>query len=114
MVPASAPAGGESQVEEGFALLRDELSNNEVFRFNPVASGGYFVSITNNDESLPFWCFLYIQANAGLISSQIYHPDGEQVAVEVMSKVHDTIRRCIHRVNQQLLLKRYAINAIVY
>lgn len=114
MVPASAPAGGESQVEEGFALLASELDKNEAFRFNPVASGGYFVSIPNNDKSLPFWCFLYVQANAGLISSQIYHPEGEQVAVEVMSKIHDTIRRCIHRVNQELLLKRYEPYTIVH
>jgi hypothetical protein len=41
------------------------------------------------------------------VSSQIYHPKGEQVALEVMNRVHDTIRTCIHRVNQQLLLNRY-------
>ncbi len=107
MVPSSAPAGGESQVGEGFGLLHEELCTNEVYLFNPVASGGYYISGTNNgEESLPFWCFLYVQSNEGLVSSQIYHPEGERGAVEVISRIHDTIRGCIHRVNQQLLLKR--------
>jgi hypothetical protein len=108
MVPASAPAGSESQVIEGFALLHDELCKNEVYRFTPVASGGYYVSVPmEGNSALPFWCFLYVQTNEGLVSSQIYHPEGEHVAVEVMSKINASIRNCIHRVNQQLLLTRY-------
>jgi hypothetical protein len=106
MVPASAPAGGESEVGEGFGLLNEELRVNEVFNFNPVASGGYFVSGTKSDPSLLFWCFVYVQPSDGLVSLQVYHPEGEQVAVEVMSRIHETIRSCIHRVNQQLLLNR--------
>lgn len=106
MVPASAPAGGEAEVAEGFLLLGDEIRRNQDFDFKPVASGGFFVSNTNDDKLLAFWCFIYVHPSQGLITSQIYHPDGEGVAVQVMSRIHDSLRSCLHRVNQKLLLNR--------
>jgi hypothetical protein len=106
MVPASAPAGGESQVAEGFALLHDELRRSRSFRFHQVSSGGYFIA-GRDQGALAFWCFIYCHENEGLVSSQIYHPEGEHIAVEVMNRIHDTVRTYIHRVNQQLLLNRY-------
>ena len=105
MVPASAPAGGESQVLEGFALLNDEMRRSRTFRFHQVSSGGCYVA-DPDQRGLTFWCFIYTHMSDGLVSSQIYHPGGEQVAVEVMKRIHDTIRTYIHRVNQQLLLNR--------
>jgi len=105
MVPASAPAGAESQVMEGFALLHNEMRRSKSLFFHHVASGGYFVSDSERG-SLAFWCFVYTHTNEGLVSSQVYHPEGEQMAVTVMNRVHDTIRTYIHRVNQQLLLNR--------
>ena len=105
MVPASAPAGGESQVVEGFALLHDEMRRSRTFRFHQVSSGGYYVA-DPDQRGLTFWCFIYSHTSDGLVTSQIYHPGGEQVAVEVMKRIHDTIRTYIHRVNQQLLLNR--------
>jgi hypothetical protein len=107
MVPASAPAGGESEVEEGFSLLGTELTSNTTFAFEAVSGGGFFVSgKQDGDKSLDFWCFLYVQKSEGIIFSQVYHPEGEEKAMDVMSKVHDLACSCIHRVNQQVLLKR--------
>jgi hypothetical protein len=108
MVPASAPAGGESEVEEGFLLLNTELRNNGTFELRPVSGGGFVVvsGTEKVDEALEFWCFVYVQKRDGIVSSQIYHRDGEGRAMEVMSKVHDVVCLCVHRVNQQLLLKR--------
>ena len=107
MVPASAPAGGEREVEEGFLLLNSEVKKNVFFEFRSVTRGGFVISGTEEaNKPLDFWCFLYVQSNDGIVSSQIYHRDGEEKASEVLSKVHRVICSCVHRVNQQLLLKR--------
>lgn len=108
MVPASAPAGGESEVEEGFLLLNSELRNNGAFELRPVPGGGFVVVSGKDriDEALEFWCFVYVQKSDGIVSSQLYHRDGEEKAMMVMSKIHDVVCVCVHRANQQLLLKR--------
>jgi hypothetical protein len=107
MVPASAPAGGELEVEEGFLLLTSELHNNVSFDFEPVSGDGFVVSSAEKgDKALEFWSFVYLQKSEGIVSSQIYHPEGEEKAMAVTSRVHEVISSCVHRVNQQLLLKR--------
>ena len=107
MVPSSAPAGGESEVEEGFRILNTELRNNGTFNLKSVTGGGFMVADTVSfDQSLECWCFVKVNKNEGLVSAQAYHPEGEQKATEVMSNIHAVVRSCVHRVNQQLLLKR--------
>lgn len=108
MVPASAPGGGEVEVEEGYHILDGELRNNGSVALKALSAGGYFVSSMSGEEKpVEFWCLLTIQRSLGKISSQTYHPGGEAVAMAVMSRIQDVLRSCIHRVNQQLLLKRY-------
>ena len=107
MVPAAAPAGGEAEVEEGLLVLEMELVNNGYFVLQPLADGVYFVSsIAGEEVPLQFWCLLKLQRSNGTISSQIYHPDGEEVAISVMSRIHSVLCSCINLVNQQLLLRR--------
>jgi hypothetical protein len=107
MVPSSAPAGGESEVEEGFRILNTELRNNGTFNLKSVTGGGFMVADTvSSHQSLECWCFVKVNKSEGLVSAQAYHPEGEQKATEVMSNIHAVVRSCVHRVNQQLLLKR--------
>jgi hypothetical protein len=109
MVPATAPAGGEAEVEEGFQILHGEIRKNGSFPMK-VVPGGFVVAATKEDAimGLEFWCFVKIGTSEGVIFSQIYHPDGEEEALKVMTRVHDAMMACVHRVNQQLLLKGYA------
>ena len=107
MVTASAPAGGESEVEEGFRLLNFELQRNRSFKLELVSGGGFVVIETGNEKAaLEFWCFVKVLQSEGIISASIYHPNGEEMALKVMSNIHDVISSCVHRVNQHLLLKR--------
>jgi hypothetical protein len=107
MMPAAAPAGGEAEVSEGFHILDLELQNNGSFILKPVPGASYLISSTiEQDEPLEFWCLLNVQNTNGIISSQIYHPGGEEAALGIMTRVHDMLCACIHRANQQLLLRR--------
>jgi hypothetical protein len=106
MVPSSAPAGGEFEVEEGFLSLKAELRNNEDLTFKSLSGGGFVVfPPEGSDDVLEFYCFVYVEKGEGVIS-QMYHPEGEEKAAEVMSRIHSVVRSCVHRVNQVLLLKR--------
>lgn len=108
MAPASAPAGGEVEVDEGFHILDGEMRSSRSVTLKAVSAGCYFVcSIPGEEKAMEFWCLLTIHRNSGTISSQTYHPEGEAAAMAVTSKIHDFLSSCVHRVNQQLLLKRY-------
>lgn len=107
MTSASAPAGSEAQVEEGFRLLNTELQSEIYFAFKPLSTGGFVVfPAEGTSEELDFWCFVYVDKNAGIIISQMYHPEGKGRATEVLTPVFYVLRSCLHRVNQKLLLKR--------
>jgi len=83
-----------------------ELINNASFVLRPLTDGVYFLSSIAGDESpLQFWCLLKLQRSNGTISSQIYHPDGEEVAMHVMAHIHSVLCSYINLVNQQLLLR---------
>eukprot|EP00934_Nitzschia_sp_Nitz4_P004171 Nitzschia sp. Nitz4//scaffold20_size174350//160042//170970//NITZ4_002134-RA/size174350-augustus-gene-0.39-mRNA-1//1//CDS//3329541905//4161//frame0 len=113
LVPASAPAGGESEVEEGFVLLAEAFKEIPDFSFEPAGGGCFLVYNRASVDTLDFWCFVYVQPSDGLVLSQIYHPGGEEVAVNVVSNVQRTIRSSIHKVNQELMLKSLHINRSV-
>ena len=102
---ASAPAGRETEVEEGFLLLNTELLNTTDFTFKPTTTEGGFVVFPKESEELAFWCFVNVKKGEGIVS-QMYHPGGEEKASEVMSGVYSVVNSCVHRVNQKLLLKR--------
>lgn len=107
MMPAAAPAGGEAEVEEGLLVLEMELMNNSSFVLKPLPDGVYFVSsVTGKEVPLQFWCLLKLQRSNGTISSQIYHPEGDVIATDVLSRIHGILCSCINVVNQQLLLRR--------
>ena len=107
MMPAAAPAGGEAEVEEGFLALEMELSNNSHLTLKALPDGVYFVSgVAGKEISLDFWCLLKLQRSTGTISSQVYHPDGEAAAMNILSHIHSVLCSCINNANQRLLLRR--------
>jgi hypothetical protein len=109
MTSASAPAGSEAQVEveEGFLLLNIELKSEINFTFKPLSVDGFVVfPVEGSDTSLEFWCFVYINKDEGVINLNMYHPEGKEKSKEVISSMHSVVRSCLHRVNQNLLLKR--------
>ena len=108
MVPASAPAGGESEVSEGLILLETELLSNRIFNFSTAAGGGFLVSSKGQDSmaAFDFWCLVGIEETEGIITVRIYHPLGKDKASSLSCDIHTEISLALHRVNQQLLLKR--------
>ena len=107
-MPAAAPAGGEAEVEEGFRILDTELRKNTSCLVKPLVGAMYFIGALGwtDEASVEFWCLLHLQSSRGNIAAQVYHPDGQDSAMEVMTQIHDVLCSCIHRTNQQLLLRR--------
>jgi len=84
MVLASAPAGGEEATSQGFTLLREELEKNGRFVLQKFR-GNVFIAMegTSNLTALDFWCFINIK---NTISVKVYHPEGPDMAFEVMKR----------------------------
>lgn len=103
MVPLSTSTGDESAIEDGLVVLQTEFHNNSEFTFKPVSREGLVIFPAEGTE-VAFWCFLYVRKGVGIVS-QMYHPGGEDKASQVLSKVYSVVDFCLHRVNQQLLLR---------
>ncbi|KAL3920082.1 MAG: hypothetical protein SGILL_003438 [Bacillariaceae sp.] len=109
MMPAAAPAGGETEAREGFAVLDEKLRSHDSLVLIPLQENQYFVSGIREDnrENVRFWCLISFENGNGVVSVQLYHPEGPPAAVDAMSKIHEVLSSCIHVTNQQLLLRRY-------
>lgn len=104
MVPASAPAGCDADVEEGFKLVLDELEKNDIISFKFYGDGGAIVVDTvTGVDLLKYWCFVKVLKRRGVISVTVHHPENSS---KIMCTVHEVISMCCHRVNQILLLQR--------
>lgn len=113
MVPASAPAGSEVEVELGFQMLMQELRSNEIVPLLAFGSGGFVaVEIEQGTETLAYWCFVNLRKTRSIITVEVYHPKGRQMGSDVLSTVNDFISACCHRVNQVLLLQRLHQNRV--
>jgi hypothetical protein len=107
MVPASAPAGAETEVDEGFQLLLDELQKQKTERLIPFGHNGFLFADTEPDsDALEYWCFVNVRKMRGDVAVEVHHRAGAEMASVVMADVHDLISMCCHRVNQILLLRR--------
>lgn len=106
MVPASAPAGAETEVDEGFKLVLDELQKQKTERLIPFGDNGFLFADTEPGcDALEYWCFVNVRKMRGDIVVEVHHRDGTEMASVVMAAVHDLISMCCHRVNQILLLR---------
>ena len=108
MVPASAPAGADAEVEEGFNLLTDELLHSDDIALKSFDEGtGLLLVDTEQDgSSLAYFCFLTIRKARGVVAVEVYHPESTADGSVVIARVHDSISRCCHRANQRLLLNK--------
>jgi len=105
MIPASAPAGCDAEIEVGFEMLREQLMNNDQLPLRPFSGG--FVAVSDPAQwKLDYWCFLNVRKGRAVVTVEIHHPKGTDEASEVLSNVHETISMCCHRVNQLRLLQR--------
>ena len=104
MIPASAPAGCDAEVEVGFDMLSEQLRSNREITLEPFGAG--FVAVDSELQRLAYWCFISVRRSRAVISVEIFHPDGPHKAAEVLSSMHGLISMCCHKVNQLLLLQR--------
>eukprot|EP00980_Cylindrotheca_fusiformis_P022306 scaffold9191_cov114-Cylindrotheca_fusiformis.AAC.1 len=106
MVPLSAPSGVDFEVDEALILLKAELRKHRGYNFKSMPGGEFIVfPHRGNDDVLEFYCFVYVEKGAGVIS-HVYHPEGEEQAKMIVSRIHSVVGASVHRVNQVLLLKR--------
>jgi hypothetical protein len=107
MVPASAPAGAETEVDEGFQLLLDELQKQKTEQLIPFGHNGFLLADTEpGSDALEYWCFVNVRKMRGDVAVEVHHRVGAEMASVVMAAVHDLISMCCHRVNQIILLRR--------
>ena len=87
MVPATAPAGGEEAIVQGFKLLQEELLKSDQFTLQGFPGDVFVAMETLNSETettLDFWCLLNIRRTH--ISVKVHHPQGAEMAFAVMTK----------------------------
>ena len=108
MVSAGAPAGAKLEVEEGFRILSDQLTQNGKDALKSFGDGDAFFVADSRLEGkiLSFFCFVRLRKMRGTIAVEVYHPDGSERAYDVLERIHQTISLCCHRTNQILLLRR--------
>lgn len=108
MVPASAPAGANAEVEEGFKILSVQLLKNEHDTLKSFGDGNSFFVVDAGSEGaiLAYLCFVRLRRSRGTIAVEVYHPEGPRQASFVLERMHNTISHCCHRTNQIMLLNR--------
>jgi hypothetical protein len=105
-VPASAPAGNESAVEEGFSLLLRELLSQPDFHLRQVSAECFCViESEENGTALKYWSFISVKKSLGLISTEVHHPGGVTTASSVLSSLQSFVAKTCHRTNQLLMLQ---------
>jgi hypothetical protein len=106
MAAASAQAGRETEIEEGFNLLMKELESSAEFHLMPTANDSFcVVEVAVEDQTLKYWSFITIKKSMGAVALEVYHPDGLKRAAAVLSSLQDFVLQICHRTNQLLLLE---------
>ena len=93
MVPASAPAGGEGAIAQGFTHLKKELKKNGQLTLQGFPGDVFVAMEASNETTLDFWCFINIRRTH--ISLKVYHPQGSEMAFAVMGTGELFGRWCI-------------------
>lgn len=108
MVPASAPAENSAEIEEGFKLLTDQFFRNNQYTLKTFGDdSSYFVlDLATELPVLPFFCFLKLRKSRGILSVEIYHPDGLDQGAQILERINEMVLQSCHRTNQILLLRR--------
>ena len=108
MIRPPAQSGGSTEIEKVLPLFCTELLRNDgLIQLKPTSSTVFFVNeAVENSSALRYWCFVTVKMHLGVANVKLYHPDGEWMAAEAFSSVHEHVMRTTHRVNQILLLRR--------
>ena len=107
MVAASNQASSESEIEAGFKLLLEELQASPDFLLHPTSNDSFcVVDIAKEGSSLKYWGFIAIQRSLGLVTVEVYHPDGLTEALSILNSLQAFVSRICHRTNQLLLLRK--------
>lgn len=104
MIPASNPTGStENDLEHGYSTLSTQLQGCCAFK----ASNDSFLILegTPLNNILPYWCFVHIVRQLGVIAIKVYHPSGDEAAETVIQRAREMVIGICHRTNQLLMLE---------
>jgi hypothetical protein len=104
MIPASNPTGStENDLEHGYSTLSTHLQGSCAFK----ASNDSFLMLdeTSFNNVLPYWCFVQIVRQLGVIAIKVYHPSGDEAAETVIQRAREMVIGICHRTNQLLMLE---------
>lgn len=106
MIAASAPIGAHAS-SEGFTVLFEQLLSNQYVALMPFGDGGGLkaIEVSSDGSILLYFCFVRLRRSRGLVTVEVYHPDGPDESQSVLDKMHEVISGCCHRTNQILLLR---------
>lgn len=110
MVAASHQArnqhSSESEIEEGFKLFVQELQSSQAYQLRLTSNDSFCViEAVEEGDGLKYWGFITIKKSLGLVTVEVYHPEGLTKASSILSSLHDFVARICHRTNQLLLLQ---------
>lgn len=109
MVPSSAPAGADAEMEEGFKTLQKQLLLDNSIVLREFGDGSSYLAIDATESAgflLPYICFLTIRKTHGVVAMEAYHPEGTEEGSKIIEKFQSFVSRCCHRTNQILLLNK--------
>jgi len=106
MVPASAPAGFDADIQMGMEMLIGEILKQDTLNLKRFGEGFVTTETDDGSDRLSYWCFVSLKSRRTVITVEVYHPAGSDMGSVVLSSLHDLIARCCHTVNQLLLLEQ--------
>jgi len=96
----------EEEIENAMRIFDHEMKRSSPLILKASGPRGFLVIRRDEGfmEELPYWCFINIAQEQGVVSLHVWHPSGLQLARRIVSETRDAISQTSHRVNQLLLL----------
>ena len=108
LVQASMAAGMEMEMTSCFQKFREHLETHHRHMAIPCGQEGYLLMKRGQTRTaLPYWCFLTGMRSAGQAKIEVFHPEGRQAALEVMTSMKTFFLDVSRTTNQLLLLERW-------
>jgi len=106
VVPAGSSTESETEIERCFSLLLRELESSHIFNLRPIGDDCFCLTPPNEDgDNLAYWSFITIKKSLGVVTAEVYHPEGLRKASSILNEVQSFIISTTHRTNQLLLLQ---------
>ena len=103
LIAASTPSGSKQDLDHAFTVLMNQLEKS----VSTVRASQESFLVLDEEASrdvLPYWCFIQIRRETGLVIVRVYHPLGDVAAEKKAQATRVLVEQTCDRTNQLLLL----------